>query len=739
MKIRLIAIALTMLMIISGFAVLVSYAPANNSNPVSPSAIGSNETALYEYSIYNNGSSATSMSEFIPFEFNDENLFIFNTTDNMVQNVLFLYPNGSQIKTYIPNGDLGLKTTDLGSGNWSVYFFNMSIPAKSYQDVYMQVFPSTMSVLNANESTTSYSYIQSGMQPFDNPNAWDITGSQDSVSGHNLTVSTSSSVSTGSATFTYIGSLPTNSVITATGWVNWTFSNNDYLGNGGSVSYTSYATVGSYISGSTFNGAGLTSTVSGSSTTPYTSSGNAYVANNGTSTTTHAYSFSGTGSNTFSTNFTLKFFTPKVSNINVSAYTSTTYNVYLNVIGGYMSVEDPTYPTNSNVTETVALMSPHVFVIPTVANVTQKNIGTVTTITPTSSNTGNYVLFNETGLPYGQSWNVALTNKTANVVNSVYASTTNTAKAFLPSGYNYSFSFSTFDKSYYKIVNLTGNVYLSSQANATVNITLTNVSYDVVFHESGLLSGNAWGIKFNGTDDNTTSTSLTFIEKNGSYPFTVIISKLYNSNVSSGYANISGKSVNLYIGFTYHAFNITFSEVGLPSDVQWSMTINGTVYYSNVSDSNILLFQAKAGSYDGIVNNASYYIPVTKYFNFTISGNAQYTIDYGIILTFIESGYNGLWHITINGVTYSSSTNTIVATVSPGQVVFNVWGISGYTINPEVVTQSYTSAQTIRVAFTVQPASFENVLISTPMIILYFILAIMTMAGVVYWRLKHER
>ena len=352
---------------------------------------------------------------------------------------------------------------------------------------------------------------------------------------------------------------------------------------------------------------------------------------------------------------------------------------------------------------------------------------------------GNYILFNETGLPYGQSWNVALTNKTVNVVNSVYTSTTNTVKAFLPTGYNYSFNFSTFDKSYYKIVNLTGNVYLSSQANATVNVTLTNVSYDVVFHESGIVSGNAWGINFNGTDYNTTSASLTFIEKNGSYPFTVIISNLYNSNVSSGYANVSGQSLNFYIGFTYHAFNITFSEVGLPSNVQWSMTINGTVYYSNVSDSNILLFQGKIGSYDGIVNNASYYIPVTKYFNFTISGNAQYTIDYGIILTFIESGYNGLWHITINGVTYSSSTNTIVATVSPGQVIFNVWGISGYTINPEVVTQSYTSAQTIRVAFTVQPASFENILISTPMVILYFILAIMTMAGVVYWRLKHER
>ena len=72
-------------------------------------------------------------------------------------------------------------------------------------------------------------------------------------------------------------------------------------------------------------------------------------------------------------------------------------------------------------------------------------------------------------------------------------------------------------------------------------------------------------------------------------------------------------------------------------------------------------------------------------------------------------------------------------------MIYNVWGVSGYTINPEMVTQTYTSAQTIKITFAVQPASFENVLISTPMIILYFVLAVMTMVGVVYWRLKHEK
>ena len=71
------------------------------------------------------------------------------------------------------------------------------------------------------------------------------------------------------------------------------------------------------------------------------------------------------------------------------------------------------------------------------SGITQKNIGTVTSISPTS--TGNYILFNENGLPFGQSWNVSLTNKSANVVNSLYASTTSNVKAFLPTGYNYTF------------------------------------------------------------------------------------------------------------------------------------------------------------------------------------------------------------------------------------------------------------------------------------------------------------
>ena len=709
MNTRCIVVVITFLMLLSGFTVLIpsTHAPSGYQSAIT----NSNDTVLYEFQLNNTGSSFT--DKYFPFTFTNESLFDFNTTDHVVQNVKFLYSNGTQIKGFIPTGQSGLPNTDQGSGKWLVYLSNFSMTAGQKEDIYMQVFPATESVLNANFSTsTDVNIGLVNLNDFSDTSLWKVVSNNGAtVSSTEITVSDNQAIN-----ITYVGSaLPDN--------INLGYT----LGYHSASDYPLYM----FLNGATYLGANVSGIYYGDGvdgvtsigTTPYyyhrNLTGSAYGDEIYTLTTGsiqyQSFSYTYAGGDLNWTDWTGK------QSVSVSS-------LKLGFIG---SVQDIT-------TSSVDLyLTAITYWDASQSGITQKNIGTVTSISPTS--TGNYILFNETGLPYGQSWNVSLTNKTANVVNSVYASTTNTVKAFLPTGYNYSFVFSTFDKSYYKIVNLTGNIYLNSKANATVNITLINVSYDVIFHESGIVSGNAWGINFNGTDHNTTSTSLTIIEKNGSYPFTVLISNLYDSNVSSGYANVSGQSLNFYIGFTYHAFNITFSEVGLPSGVKWSMTINGTVYYSNLSRSNTLLFQGKAGSYDGIVNNASYYTPMDKYFNFTITGNAQYTIDYGIILTFIETGYKGLWHITINGVSYSSSTNTIVVTVSPGQVIYNVWGVPGYTISPELVTQTYTSAQTIKITFAVQPASFENVLISTPMIILYFVLAVMTMVGVVYWRLKHEK
>ena len=730
MKIRLIAIALTMLMLISGFAVLVGYAPLSNSNPVSAIAMANIQTnnTAYEYPITLTFNEKTNRSVFTDVRITVNLAGSVAFVNKFFSNLYFIDSNGVGEPMFIISGSTTGNVTFITETPFTNSTVNLVVLPSMYNELGSNVF------LAPTIDNDSYSDAPSGL--FLEYKSFGST-TEGSVVSPGLT---SSTTNVGGSGIDFYASISGDAEVNKYQqqyndfWIQVTSSVTLDLvlyypltNEGSNVSYgymlSGFSPSSTYVATNGF--------VSGAS--PYV---NPVMAQN-TSESNSDYSFSVNGVYDYLGSYqTGDLVNWNVSNNQTTVWNGTYSHAFNTVDTSSMALGTA---TNGNINGGYpAVMFYYVYAMryhPYTSFVSsQIRYGSTT-----SSNTGNYVLFNETGLPYGQSWNVSLTNKTANVVNSVYASTTNTVKAFLPTGYNYSFVFSTFDKSYYNIVNLTGNIYLSSKANATVNITLINVSYEVVFHESGLVSGNAWGIDFNGTDHNTTSTSLTFIEKNGSYPFTVIISNLYDSNVSSGYANVSGQSLNFYIGFTYHAFNITFSEVGLPSGVKWSMTINGTAYYSNVSDSNIILFQGKAGSYDGIVNNASYYTPMDKYFNFTISGNAHYTIDYGILLTFVETGYKGLWHITVNGVSYSSSTNTIVVTVSPGQVIYNVWGVSGYTISPELVTQTYTSAQTIKITFAVQPASFENVLISTPMIILYFVLAVMTMVGVVYWRLKHEK
>ena len=351
--------------------------------------------------------------------------------------------------------------------------------------------------------------------------------------------------------------------------------------------------------------------------------------------------------------------------------------------------------------------------------------------------TGNYILFNELGLPFGQTWNITLNNKTANVINSLYTTTTEQIKAFLPTGYNYSFLFQTFDSNYYKIINESGHVILPSTSNATVNITLINKTYEAIFTESGLSSGTSWSIKVNNTTTSLTQSSTTttnkFLLRNGTYDFTVISLVVYTANVTSGSFTINGGNINKYIGYTYTAFNETFHEQGLPKGAVWQLVINGTTYTNN--SLGVIYFFGKIGTYTVKALNSSQFTPVNIYNNITITGNNNYTIDYAIYLTFIESGFTGKWSITVDGVLYTSTTNTIVAKVAPGYVSFNVSGKSGYIINPIIETTNISGPTTIDITFSTAPTNYIAALGSIYILFIVVLLGIIFMAYLfVRWR-----
>lgn len=679
----------------------IPYTLVNNLASITLSyAFNSNQTSYYEFTLTNQG--PTFSNGYIPFTFTNESLFAFNITNNIVQNVRFLYSNGTEIHGFIPTGQTGLGNTNQGSGKWLVYLSNLSMLAGSTENIYMQVYPNVISVLNANFSSANNEAVGLNDIAFNNPALIDVhynDGSSYSTTTTSLTFTAKTS-GPGTQYLNLSVNGTTNKVIDyavsiAPGWAH---SGSNY------VTGSEYTGIGDYQTGLS-TGAGPDNSILGSDY--YYQFKNYTGIYTGSSTTTSPLGITGyyNGSYLYSVvpggsiNYSLSSFT---LGLNVSAYWGST--------GGSTSVNVASSTVVSNLMEW-----------------NMPESATITAIGPVSSkgntgNSGNYVLFNETGVPYNQKWTVNVVNTSA-FVNQAYSSTTNTLKAFLPTGHNYSFVFTTANQEYYNIVNETGHVFLSSSSNASVNITLTNVSYFVNFKESGLLAGSSWTITLNGSSVSSTNNEISYLMRNGSYAWSVSVSSLYDVTPSSGTITVSGSAQTVNVVFTYKAFNITFGETGLPTGQAWSLTIAGTVYNSV---NGTVLFQGKTGSYSATINNASYYTPVNKYFNFSISGNAHYTIQYAVLVTFTETGYQGSWTISVNGQSYTSTTNTIVVKITPGYFTYYVTGISGYSISPIHNSNYYFTPQTIKIAFSKTTAPIWSIFVQPDIIALIVIVGVIT-------------
>jgi ABC-type transport system substrate-binding protein len=98
-------------------------------------------------------------------------------------------------------------------------------------------------------------------------------------------------------------------------------------------------------------------------------------------------------------------------------------------------------------------------------------------------------------------------------------------------------------------------------------------TYPVTFSETGL-SGGTWYVNLTGgASYSSTGGSLAFTEPNGTYAFTVGTSnKEYRS--PGGSFSVSGAPWNETVAFALVTFDVTFSETGLSSGTNWSVTVN---------------------------------------------------------------------------------------------------------------------------------------------------------------------
>ncbi|MHB1493355.1 MAG: ice-binding family protein [Thermoplasmataceae archaeon] len=164
---------------------------------------------------------------------------------------------------------------------------------------------------------------------------------------------------------------------------------------------------------------------------------------------------------------------------------------------------------------------------------------------PSSSSvpfTGYNVIFTESGLPSGTSWNVTIGNV-------IKTSTTDTITF---NEFNGTYSFSVASNSTDKILPSKGNIVVNgvSSYQAITFVGHNQNTYEVTFTETGLSTGTVWNVALNGITTSSNNATISFFEINGTYSYSIGSVSGYTVSSSTGSITVIGKNVSQSATFT---------------------------------------------------------------------------------------------------------------------------------------------------------------------------------------------
>ena len=174
------------------------------------------------------------------------------------------------------------------------------------------------------------------------------------------------------------------------------------------------------------------------------------------------------------------------------------------------------------------------------------------------------VTFAMIGLPAGIEWWVNLTGETPQTT------TGWTVSMSLPNG-SYTYAVGTQNKSWVAA----GGSFTVNGAGLIEPVTFGLQKYTVTFTESGLPSGTEWWVNITGQSPlSSTITTISLSLPNGSFTYTVAtVNKDYSTSGNS--FMVSGGAPPILVTFSLVTFEVTLTESGLPSGIEWWVNITG--------------------------------------------------------------------------------------------------------------------------------------------------------------------
>jgi hypothetical protein len=299
------------------------------------------------------------------------------------------------------------------------------------------------------------------------------------------------------------------------------------------------------------------------------------------------------------------------------------------------------------------------------------------------------VLFLESGLPVGTNWSVTLRG--------VLNYTTTAAIAFEKTNGTYGFRLGNVTG--YRAHPPAGSITVAG-GNVIENISFTRLTppppkYLVSFQEAGLPAGTNWSVIVRGALENSSTSTITFEESNGTYGFNVSYVPDYRPVPRLGSFNVSGADTAVSITYVKEtprppAYAVSFQETGLPTGTLWSVTVRGA---ENSSSTDTIGFQSSNGTWGFRVGVVSGYRSVPTNSSYTVNGGPiTITVTFYPVhgptslfqVTFTESGLSAgtNWSVTVRNVSYARESSSIVIPKPNGTYGFQVSPVPGYVAHP---------------------------------------------------------
>jgi hypothetical protein len=302
------------------------------------------------------------------------------------------------------------------------------------------------------------------------------------------------------------------------------------------------------------------------------------------------------------------------------------------------------------------------------------NVATVSprpVVTEGPLNMSYNVSFAETGLPSGLSWLVNFNGTQMGLTTGPGLNILDFASE--PNG---SYPYSIADNAGYHESNYPYNGMATVQAGAlTLSLSYVQVVYPVNFSESGLRAGLAWNVTWNSTPMSLTTNggtdTLSFAsEPNGTYPYSIAGNPGFHQNTIpySGTESVNGGALVENLGYSAITYSVAFSESGLPSGLNWTVTIDGSAMNLTTNGAtDTLSFQEPNGTSSYSITDVSGWHQTTLSYagNVVVMGGpiTEPTLGYTRVTYTVVWSEMGLpsglssWKITVNNVPMSIATD----------------------------------------------------------------------------------